>query len=195
MRLKALMERHSISQTDLARILGRDKAVVTNLFQGRRRLKADEAMRIAQHLGVSMEEMLGDQAPAGLDEPRFVPFHHTPTHARKSRQVIKQGGKFYLEDAAAQLPKAYALEVLDDSLNLLGFLPGDIAISQLDLACRPGQIVVAQHYLEAGAITMLRRYDPPFLMPHSTNPVFRPMSAESEEIRLVSPVIKLVRLL
>lgn len=49
-KLKELLEAHQVNQTQLARLLGRDKAVITNLLQGRRQLKAEEAVVIARHL-------------------------------------------------------------------------------------------------------------------------------------------------
>lgn len=62
-KLKRLIDKHDVKQTDLARVLGRDKAVVTNLIQGRRQMKADEAIKIAAFLGVSLTDVLADLLP------------------------------------------------------------------------------------------------------------------------------------
>ena len=195
--LKQLLAKHGITQTDLAHILRRDKSVVTNLFQGKRQLKADEATLIARHIGVPVAEILGvkEKGAALMEPPVLIPFQHEPVLAKKHDGVVKKDGKFYLEasDSIAYSPKTYALEMRDDSMNLSGIMPGDILISELDRACRPKQIVVAQHYQGKGAKTLIRKYEPPFLMPHSTNPSFSPLNAETSEARLVSPVIKLIR--
>lgn len=195
--LKQLLLRNGITQTELARILGRDKSVVTNLFQGRRQLKAEEAMLIAGHIGVPVTQILGIKEPAGgFEEPALlIPFQHEPERAKKLSNVVKKDGKFYLEaeDSAGYSPKAYALEVRDDSMNLSGILEGDIVISELNRACKPGQIVVAQHYQGRGAKTVVRKFAPPFLLPHSTAAGFTPLSLESGEGRAVSPVIRLIR--
>lgn len=198
--LKQLMASHGITQTGLAQILGRDKSVITNLFQGRRQLKADEAMLIARHIGVPVTQVLGVppelKGGAGMYEPPvLIPFQHEPTPGKKRLGVVKRDGRSFLEvaEGSGYTPKAYALEVADDSMNLSGILPGDVVISELDRACKPGQVVVAQHYQGKGAKTVIRRWQPPFLMPHSTAPGFRPLNAEEGEVRLVSPVLKLIR--
>jgi transcriptional regulator with XRE-family HTH domain len=197
--LKQLLARHGISQTDLARILGRDKSVITNLFQGKRQLKADEAMLIATHIGVPVTQILGIKEPPLYGQfnepPLLIPFQHEPELNKKRSGVVKKDGKFYLEadEGSSYSPKTYALEARDDSMTLAGILPGDIVISEMDRPCKPGQLVVAQHYHGRGAKTILRTYDPPFLMPHSMSASFKPLSLEKDEVRLVSPVLKLMR--
>ncbi len=195
--LKQLLNKYHLTQTDLARILGRDKSVITNLFQGRRQLKADEAALIASHIGVPVARILGiteAQSEALAEQPVLIPFQHEPTRAKRHSNIVKKEGKFYLEvaETAGYSPKAYALEVHDESMNLSGILPGDIVISELDRPCKSGQIVIAQHYQGRGAKTVIRKYEPPFLTPHSTGS-FRPLSVEREEARVVSPLMKLIR--
>jgi hypothetical protein len=196
--LKQLLVKHGVSQTDLAHILRRDKAVITNLFQGKRQLKAEEAMLIARHIGVPVTQILGMREPASAqtlrEPPVLIPFQHEPSRAKKQSNVVKKDGKFYLEVADNNYSaKAYALEVRDDSMNLSGILAGDVVISELDRPCKPGQIVVVQHYEGRGAKTIIRKFEPPFLVPHSTDSGFGPLSAESDEVRVVSPVLKLTR--
>lgn len=195
--LKYLLNKHGITQTDLAHILGRDKSVITNLFQGKRRLKADEAALIATHIGVPVAQILGIEENTGglLEAPVLIPFQHEPTHARKRHPVIRKDGKFFLDmgDRTGYTAKAYALEAQDDSMNLAGILPGDIIISELDQPCKPGQIVIVQHYQSRGAKTLIRRYEPPYLLAQSTTAGYKILSADSEEVRLVSPLIKLLR--
>lgn len=197
MKLKALLARHGITQTELARLLGRDKSVVTNLLQGKRQLKADEAGVIARELGVPVAEILGlqEDAVGGVAEAVLIPFQHAPQRSKRARQVVHKGGRYYLEEGGGFSPRAYALEVRDDGLNLSGVLPGDVVISELDRPVRPGQLVVAQHYAEGGAVTLVRRFDPPYLMAHSTSPHHRALHLEQDDVRVVSPVLKLVRLL
>jgi transcriptional regulator with XRE-family HTH domain len=197
-KLKTLMTERGVTQTELARLLGRDKSVVTHLLQGRRQLKADEATLIARLLGVPVAELLGvggeSYAQSGVEEGGLIPFHHAPQKARRRPQVVQRDGKYFLAEKAGSSEKAFALEVHDDSLNLAGILPGDIVISELDAACRAGDIVVVQHYHKSGAETLVRRYEPPFLMSHSTNPAWRPLNVGEDDVRLVSPVKRLVRL-
>lgn len=194
--LKTLLKEKGVQQTELAVLLGRDKAVITNLLQGKRHLKAEEAVIIAKYLGVPVTRLLGEKAvPGKAAEPVLIPFQHAPVMLKKSRQVIEKGGKYYIEDSSAASAKTYALEVRDDALNLSGILPGDVVICQADGKARKGQIVVAQHYQGRGAETILRKYEPPYLMPHSANPAHKPLSEKEHDVRVVAPVIKLIRLL
>lgn len=195
--LKQLLSEHGISQTDLARILGRDKAVITNLFHGRRQLKAEEAMVIARHIGVPVSQILGvsEKGAQGFSEPSvLVPFQHEPLQVKGRSDIVKKDGKYYLEmEKKGYSPKTYALEVRDDSMSLSGIMPGDVIISEMDRPCKAGQIVVAQHYKGRGAETIIRKYTPPFLLPHSMTGSYKPYSLNEDEVRLVSPVLRLIR--
>jgi len=60
--LQALMARAHMLKKDLAALLGRDNAVVTNLLKGGRPLSSEETKMLAQHFGVSTDTIL-DAAP------------------------------------------------------------------------------------------------------------------------------------
>lgn len=195
MKLKRLLSERGITQTELARILGRDKSVVTNLFHGRRQLKAGEATLIARLLSVPVAEVLDMQEDVpGVSEHTLIPFQNAPGNIRGIKQISQREGIYYIEESRFFSDKAFALEIKDDALNLAGVLPRDIVISELDKPCKPGQFVVAQVYEGKGAETVVRRLQPPYLMPHSTNPAYQPIHVEQSDVRLVSPVLKLVRL-
>jgi transcriptional regulator with XRE-family HTH domain len=196
--LKQLLSVHGITQTELADILGRDKSVITNLFQGRRQLKAAEAEVIAKHLGVTVAQIMGIREKAGagfMEPPMLIPFQHEPKRAKKISGVVKKGGQYFLEAQGdvSYSDKAYAIEMPDDSMCLAGIMEGDVLISRLDKNCKAGQVVIAQHYQGRGAKTIVRMYKPPFLVPHSINASFKPLSIDKDDVRLVSPVIKLIR--
>lgn len=196
-RLRQLLKAHNVTQTELARLLGRDKAVITNLLQGRRRLQAVEAMKIARHLNVPVAEVLGEQKPAhGMEERVLIPFQQAPeTSARKHAQVVRAKGKYYLESFQPFGPQAFALEVKDDSLNLAGILPGDITVCDMGRECKAGETVVVQHYQRVGAKTLLRKYQPPLLLPHSTNSAHAPLREDDRNVRMVCPVVCVIRLM
>ena len=194
--LKNLLTQHGITQTDLARILGRDKSVITNLFQGKRLLKADEAMLIASHLGVPVTAILGlRDEPSGLMEPpALIPFQHEPKDSKTNPHVVKKEGKYFLSVQEREAgAKSYALQVPDNALNLIGIMEGDFVLSELDRPCKKGQVVVVQHYQGRGAKTLLRKYEPPLLLAHPTDASFRPLNLEQDDVRLVSPVLRLIR--
>lgn len=199
MHLKQLLAKHGLTQTDLAHLLGRDKSVITNLFQGKRQLKAQEAALIARHIGVPVAQVMGlaEGRGSGLAEPpALIPFQHEPMQGKKLPNVVKKEGKFFLEvdETAGYSTKAYALEISDEAMNMAGILPGDIIISEMDRPCKSGQVVVAQHYQGRGAKTIVRKYEPPFLMAHSTSTGFAPLNVKQDDVRLVSPLLKLIRI-
>ncbi len=183
-----------MTQTDLARLLRRDKAVITNLFQGKRQLKAEEAMVIAAHIGVPVTQILGISETRGAAESALlIPFQAEPEQVKRSG-IVRKDGKFFLEmNEKSVSPRAYALEVSDDSMNMAGIVKGDIVISELDRPCKNGQTVIAQHYVGRGAKTIIRKFEAPLLLPYSTLPSFKPLRADDESVRLVSPVLKLIR--
>ena len=194
--LKNLLIKHGIPQTELAAILGRDKSVVTNLFQGRRRLKADEAAKIAERIGVSIAEVMGRIEPPshGFSEAAvLIPFQYAPKSSRKIAGVVKKGEKFFLEAENNLSKTAYALEMADDSMNLAGIIAGDVIISELNRSFNNESMVVAQHYQKGGAVTIIRYFSTPFLFPRSSNCEFRPLHLEHDDVRIVSPVLKLIR--
>lgn len=69
--LRILIKSRGVTQTQLARVLGRDKSAITNLLQGKRQLKAEEVIKIAQFMNISEAEVLGRPAPdQGLSMPQ-----------------------------------------------------------------------------------------------------------------------------
>lgn len=60
--LKNLLMSAGKKQADLARLINKTPAVVTNLFNGDRKLDAQEARRIAAWLGVEMSAVMGTHA-------------------------------------------------------------------------------------------------------------------------------------
>ena len=58
---------------------------------------------------------------------------------------------------------------------------------------KENDIVVVQHYVGETAESMLRHYTPPYLKPHSTNATYTPIPVDDASVRIVSPVIRLIR--
>ena len=195
--LKKLLKECGVSQADLARLLGRDRSVITNLMHGRRQLKAGEAEIIANHLGVAINKIYGGADNVfAASEPTMIPFQSEPTaDITCNSQVIKRGKTYYLE---ANLPEAndrfYAYQVRDNSLNLRGVLKGDVIIAEMDAEYQDNSLVIIQHYIDSGAETLLRYYQKPLLLPYSTSPEHESFSDEQDNVRIVSPVRRLMRM-
>lgn len=56
--VKKMMKIANKTQNDLALLFGRQPAVITSLFQGKRRLTTDEAQKLAQFLNVPVQAIL-----------------------------------------------------------------------------------------------------------------------------------------
>lgn len=66
--LKRLLRDAGERQADLARLLGRDRAVITHLFSGARKLQTDEVEKIAAHYGVTSDFVLYGTEPTKSSE-------------------------------------------------------------------------------------------------------------------------------
>ncbi len=194
--LRQLMEERGVRQIELAELFGRDKSVITHLMQGKRQLKAEEALKLAQHFKVPVSMILDEtpvQGASGLSEPMRVPFHAPPRQHASSPQVTEENGAYFLQiESAAE--DAFALEVADDGMNLAGVMAGDIVIASLKATCREGDVVVAQRYEGDGAVSIVRKYQGNQLMAMSTNPNHHSYRVDEDDVRLVAPVTRLVRL-
>ena len=80
------------------------------------------------------------------------------------------------------------------AVDLAGRIFGDLAPVKI-LVVGAGDIglktVIA--FQGRGAKTVIRQYEPPLLLAHSTSAGFKPLSTEQDEVRVVSPVLKLIR--
>jgi|ERR1700741_39959 len=56
--IKNLLSKHGEDQTDLAKLIGRSPAVITNLFNGSRSLQIEEVEKLAEHYEVSTDYIL-----------------------------------------------------------------------------------------------------------------------------------------
>lgn len=87
--------------------------------------------------------------------------------------------------------------VISDVLSLEGYRPGDILEFDLSLTPRPGDIVVAQVYslLALAAQTVLRLYQPPYLITRSLNAAadHRPLLVDGERVIVRGTMVRMVR--
>ncbi len=114
-------------------------------------------------------------------------------HLKPMRGLAEPEAQEYRYDAEPdvnELIKAYiagrpsiaAWVLKTRALEHLGFMPGDIALLDLNASWRAGDIVCAQLYNhERGRTeTIWRRYEPPYLVASSTDPAFlKPLHEDS----------------
>jgi hypothetical protein len=88
--------------------------------------------------------------------------------------------------------------VTSRALDLAGFMPGDLVEFDLtDDRPAPGEVVVAQHYSSDGrqATTLLRIYEPPYLVRASSDPDAprRPVEVKEGRVAIMGRFWRLVR--
>lgn len=207
--LKSLLKSQDVSQTQLAVVLGRDKSAITNLLQGKRKLKADEVIKIARFLNVPEAKVLGIESVApittssasaasflGMSEGEAIAFMAEPSQQLlASGSIFQKDGRYYLSEATKSTPNTIALEVKDRSLDLSGVMPGDVVIVEMGRPAKPDDVVVVQYYMNDTAQTILRKYQPPFLLPHSSQMDMERLHEARETVRIVGPVVRLVRMM
>lgn len=87
--LRTLLKKHGKSQKDLAAKLDRSDGVITNLFNGTRRLELDEAVVIAKWLKEPLAEIAGyddSRETSGIDEKLYS------VSAELAEAIIKKKG-------------------------------------------------------------------------------------------------------
>jgi transcriptional regulator with XRE-family HTH domain len=84
------------------------------------------------------------------------------------------------------------------SLELAGYLPGDLVLVDMSVVPHSGDVVCAQVYnIERGtAETKLRVYDPPFLLSRAVHPgpSDKPLFIDHERVHIAGTVIRSMRL-
>ncbi len=88
-------------------------------------------------------------------------------------------------------PQSFWMQVSAPSLALAGVLPGDYLIVDPNVVPRRGDPVVVQCYDEAraDAETRLLEFQPPYLVPRSTDLRYQPMAVDDGRARVVGVVV------
>lgn len=159
-----------VTAADIAEKMGRDRSVVSHIYQGRQRMSLEWAKAFANVLGVSIDlvlEKAGAVEPAqartlapGFAESDTEQFIHKAAQDRHIDAFTKALG--------CDRPGIDAWRVKSNSMVLGGYLVNDVIVVDTHLAnsSRAGDIVLAQIYNHqtGSASTVLRRLEPPVLI-------------------------------
>lgn len=197
--LKHLLVAKGKTQSQLAAALGRDKSAITNLLQGKRQVKLRELPKIADFLEVGVEELLG-MSPAQRTNPSpssAIPFYMPPGPLVQAMPIIAQqeaGFVLTMQLAIDNPVQCVAFEVPDHSLDLHGLVPQDIVICDLSAPCQAGNnVLVEVRAVDGSKQVVLRKYQPPFLNAYSTREGFERLHEERANVRMIAPVIQMLR--
>lgn len=173
---KAQQRKAGKTAEDIAAVLGRDRSVVSKILSGKLRMSVDWAGAFSQALGVPIATILekagtidpqraAELAP-GFSDSDATPFILGPGlaegHAVRSIAEALGGGR----------PGIDVWQVKGRAMALAGMLDGDFFLLDTHQAerVRAGDVVVAQIYGRTGAVTVLRRFEPPVLVAASVDP-------------------------
>lgn len=155
------------TQRGLAAALGIDPSAVSRLLTGRRRLRADEIVAVAEHLGIRppLDAFAGPPRPRGRGVPGMAengaaPLRYSPATASGPRDLPVLGvavagsdGMFVMNGEAqahierpsilAGVARAYAVYIADSSMEPRYF-PGETAYVNPALPPRHGDFVIVQ---------------------------------------------------
>lgn len=194
-RLKRLREEKGLSQKELADLIGTSNQQISRLEKGQVRLNTDWMHRLADALSIDpavflMEVASESHAPetaTGFAESAEL-FAFTPPPAEKSR-YDKIVDALY----PGNHPGAALFAVKSRALDLAGLPPESFVIVDLNLITpTPGQIVCLQLYdwKDETAQTILRIYEPPYLLARSTDPAYaHPYRYDQENVTIKGTVI------
>jgi hypothetical protein len=167
-----------ITDADIAAIAGRNRSAVPKILGGQQRMTMIWARAFSQALGVSLSEVL--QHAGELDEgPRVTQRHGFSESdvAPLATDTMTGRARTLAEALGAGRTGIDTWRVKATDLALIGFLPGDnlLVDQHAGERAKAGDVVIAQVYDAASgeAVTVLREYQPPVLVPASVNPAAR----------------------
>ena len=172
---KAQQKKVGITADQIAAVLGRDRSVVSKILAGKQRMTLEWAQAFATSLHVPLSTVLEkagaadfqavEQVKPGFAESDAAPFIYGPGmadhHAHRA-----------IATAMGERPGVDLWRVKSRAMSLAGLLEGDFILVDTHQAerVRPGDVVIAQIYNPRGAMTVLRRFEPPVLVAASADP-------------------------
>jgi hypothetical protein len=136
--------------------------------------------KIVEKYNVQWPQLSGGQ-PTGFGEPELLDFHlDAPLF-----------GGMPLE------ANQYVKEVNTRAVELLGYLPRDRVLFDMSSTPTAGDVVQAQVYslVSREAETVLRYYDPPYLVMRTTDPSLsqKPLPVDGERVKIMAVAVKMIR--
>ncbi|WP_336800507.1 helix-turn-helix domain-containing protein [Kaistia sp. MMO-174] len=177
--------------TDLARKAGINSSTLTRwkndakFAQEGRTLSARTVKAVEDASGVRAYESPANGG-RGLAEAEAAPFQGSQNPYLRAYLEAFKGGRNAVD----------AWVLTTRSLDLIGYMPGDVVLVDLNAKPVAGNVVCAQVYdwTRGRTETVFRIYEPPFLMPSSTDPTFRrPYMIDDNTVIVKGSVITSIR--
>lgn len=159
--VKAVARKLGISLSELARQSGLAPSTLNRFVNNPdidHLLENETLAAVAKTGGVDVLEPPGRARGFGEDAVPFVVDETDVAFARAVKALTQ-----HRNGLAAYQVKGFGLD-------LLGYMPGDVVIVDLNRGAKAGDVVIAQHYdwSRDKAETLIRSFDPPYLVTAST---------------------------
>jgi hypothetical protein len=155
---------------DVANIVGRDRSVVSHIFAGRRRLDMTWARAFAEAMDKPVTEILEQGGVLDREEVQALHLGLAEGDVAQISGPREDRDTGVMRALGCAKPGVDVWSVNNDACALLGLMIGDrMAVDQHAAATASrGDLVIAQVYdRSGGATTVLRKFDPPILLPAS----------------------------
>jgi transcriptional regulator with XRE-family HTH domain len=191
--IKAVAGYLNLSLSDLAVKSGLSPSTVTRYINdntGKLTVQDRTLDAISRYSGVAKNVMPGQRGLPGHGESEAIPYDAVrdealPEWVEAAIGAIK-GDRNGIEP---WIVKSW-------SLDLMGIVPGDVLVIDQNRRPKGGDIVIARitDLVTGAAETVLRRYDPPFIMTHSAKSgSTRPETVDDERVIIVGVRAGLIR--
>jgi hypothetical protein len=174
--LAEVVEKSGVKPTPLATAIGVSPSTLTRPLKNEDwsgSLSTSIIARIVNYTGIPAPKEL---VPQPVQEPGFREDELKPWNGPTDHPIRKMGDN---------VTDVWRVET--DAVNLEGIVPGDLVLVNGHETPRSGDVVVAQIYDDdtGNAETVLRVYEPPFLMQHSTGAAqAKPLLVDGERVAI-----------
>jgi len=183
--LSAVAQHLNLSLSELAKNAGLAPSTVTRYFYDRSNklgLSKRSLDAISAYSGVPYPTMPGQRTVGGFGSPDMVPF------GDEERLDYPDWVSSSVKIATAGRNGVEPWQIKSRALDMLGYLPGDILLIDRNKRPKAADVVCAQVTdLATGSTqTVLRRYEPPFIVAHSAKMgPQRPELVDDERVTII----------
>lgn len=184
--LLSIMDKHNVSQRQLGLRSGVSPATIN------RALDTDGSFVMSTSIMSKISDAFGEPMPTALTRSGALA---RPAGFSESDLVAYAGP----DKTASGKPEINhgRWKIANEVLDIEGFRPGDVLDFDLSMKPEPGDFVVAQVYnLQRGtADTILRQYQPPYLLTRSTDRSIdaRPLYVDGERVVIMGTFTRMTR--
>lgn len=142
--------------------------------------------RIAEYSGVPVLRMPDERG--GLQEPDAIPFDQS----EKASGWLKNA----VDAIKAGRNHVFPYEMRGWSLDMSGILPGDVLVFDMQQRPKPGDVVCVQciDFTSGEAETLVRIYQPPFVLSHSAKlGVQKPLTVDEDRVSVRGVMLASIR--